>query len=560
MKKLAFVCYTLTIILFVTSCSVVDITIQSSPPAPTIAPKRRTDLNIVASEPLVNLDPHYATTELDREVVNQIYETLFLVEEDYRLTPLLAERYEVSEDNLNYIIYLRQGVFFHDDNEFTADDVVFSIERFASRLGEPDFYLDHLVESFHSIEKIDTYTVKITTRYPDPLLISNISNFYIVHEKHAASTRLSESPCGTGAYFFPEQRVGESVVLKANDNYWQGAPSIETITWKIYPSGYTYSTTEIRRPRTLAQIAFEDGELDIITSNAQTMYEVLSMGKWESTVLTYDSTYYIIMNHEVPPFDDIRVRQALYHALSRAYIASAISLHTIIPSYSLAHPTFTHGIPDEENLYTYDIAKAKALLFEAGYPEGSSFPPILCMGDHIYESMAVALQNILKGIGMNAELEFISRESRADVVASYLDRVSQGDYAVTIYLMIPKPDILGVHTLYHTQMIDNQAKIQTRDTVSDTSYGSTFTNVTGLGNLARYSNPEVDELIDKASHIMDINARMQLYPELIKILYRDAVYIPILHPGVTLLYDKNLNVNFRTNSFSNLYREFSWKE
>ena len=469
----------------------------------------RTDLNLVVLEVFSNMDPHYLARLVDGLIAYQIYESLFLVEDDQSMTPSLAERYEVSPDGLVYTFHLRRGVTFCNGDVFTADDVIFSLER---AMTSPVLFTE--TEQIESFEKVDDYTVRIRSKDVSAVFARYVSGIFIVNSRHVQQVGdISENPCGTGAYMFESQRRNVNITLTANENYWRGAPSIKTLNWEIMGNAAA------------ALISFEAGELDLISVPSANWEAVKAQNRWTTELYPLNHVTFILMNNEIPPFNDIRIRQALSHAINREDMILLAMDGLAEPALTMANPNLVFGATSNVTVYDYNPQRARQLLAEAGYPNGLSIPPISTMGGVYFENVAITLQGALREIGITANIEV--RDS-----VNYIPSLIAGDYSVGVIGATLVQDMDAYRQLYHTNAIDNSL------------------------NVARFSNARADELFDIGIRTIDTRARQAIYAELTEILQREAPYAPVFYRSQPIAHDRNLNYAHRLSFV--LYRQLSW--
>jgi ABC-type transport system substrate-binding protein len=554
MRQKSLICLVLVFAIQFSACNVTEIRQQVARLIST-TPVQRNSLNLHTGEQIASLDPHNTLNGLDREIVHQLYETLFLLEDDNSLTPILAEYYEISADGLSYTIHLRRGVLFHDGSELSADDVVFSIARFSERRGEPGFEHNALVDSIVAVKKVDSYTIRITTRSISPLFLSQLSNIYIVNQIYVldSGTRFAITPNGTGAYLFPSQRGRSLVTIQANENYWGGKPIIETINWREFNVREFTRASETTRSMTQQQMAFENGEIDLIHGRITDWLAIKDEEKWDVTFLrSYYSAISLIINHDSLPLSNPLVRQAIGFAINREVMANS-SLIPFAPASSIANPNFTFGVPNDIGEYVHNPARARELLREAGYPEGLTIPDIVVLGTDA--TLARSVQTMLAAVGIETEIDFIYGETFADALQLYYERVVNGDFGLTLAHINMGRDLIESHESFHSQYIDRTPQIH----MHESAFGSAAL-ITDIGNLTRYRNSRIDELFEKAAQTHDREQRKEYYAEITNILYDEVVHLPLLHHEFIWIYDSNLVPVFRNSGFRMLYREFSWRE
>jgi len=290
--------------------------------------------------------------------------------------------------------------------------------------------------------------------------------------------------------------------LVAFEDYWGGAPSIKKINWRVINDTST------------ALIAFESGELDVISVPTANWEAIKAQNKWTTRLYDLIHVTYVVVNHEVAPFNNVLVRQAINHAINREDMVLMAADGIAKPAFTMANPDFIFGATDDVTVYNYDPAKAKALLAQAGYPNGLTIPPIITITGY-FEKVATILQANLDAIGVKTNVEI--RE-----VSTYASGMITGDFAIGIMGIVVGQDYDMYRATYATDRINNL-------------------------NLARYSNSKVDELFNIAGQTLDREQRLKYYKELISIVQDDAVYAPVFFRQTPMAYDKNLNYKQRLN-------------
>jgi peptide/nickel transport system substrate-binding protein len=304
------------------------------------------------------LDPTSGPAQAIREVTYlNIYEGLLRVDREGKLQPLLAESWTISPDNLVYTFKLRRGVTFHDGSPFDAGDVKFTFER--AMAADSTNAQKWIFAPIASIEAPDPATTVITLKQPAGNFLYGLAwgDAVIFGPESVANNKTN--PIGTGPYRFQRWNRGDRVDLVRNDAYWGKVPAISRGSFRFIPDAQ-------------AQVsAIRAGDVDSLSNlAAQEAAEPLKADqKLKVVVGNTEGETILAINNAKPPFNDVRVRRALAHAIDRkAVIDGAVSgFGTPIGShFSPNHPAYV----DLTGMYPYDPNKARALLREAGHPNG----------------------------------------------------------------------------------------------------------------------------------------------------------------------------------------------
>ncbi|NOX60737.1 MAG: ABC transporter substrate-binding protein [Chloroflexi bacterium] len=329
----------------------------------------------------------------------QMFDSLVWFDDSGKIVPSLAEKWEVSEDGTEYTFYLRQGVKFHNGEPFNADSVVFSWER----ASQSDFEYANHWQRAESVTKIDDYTVKIKTAEPDALFLSIMAdNWAMVPPGYIAEVGeegFAEHPIGTGAYKFVEWVKGDHITMEANLDYWRGAPKIKEVIFRPIPE----SATRVA--------AIQTGEVDIVTRLNAEEAESLQ-GVEHVNVISYPVTriYYIAFNNLTTGVDqptmDPRVRQAMNYAVDVDAIIDALFNGHAKPAIGYV-ATSELGYDNAEP-FGYDVEKARALLAEAGYPDGFEMDMACPAGAYTnFEEVCQSIVGYLEQVGIIVNLEIM---------------------------------------------------------------------------------------------------------------------------------------------------------
>ena len=351
------------------------------------------DLVVGVPANLTGLDPADLNDNLSQSAARLMFEGLYMLDEHMKLQPQLAESYEASEDAKEFTFHLRKGVTFQDGSPFDAAAVKFSCDR----AGNPENHLKRqsLFVMIAHTDVVDDYTVRVVLKYPFGAFVNDIAHpgALIVSPKSVQQDgkEVTRHPSGTGPYEFVSWSA-DTLKMKKNEHYWKaGLPKIETITYRSVPENG-------------ARIAM------LQAGEAQFIYpvppELIASLKNSSTITVFDEPSilgrYIALNNMRKPFSDPRVRLALNYAVDKqAFIKVVFNGHAD-PMDSPMPPLL--GFYQKQGSYPYDPAKAKALLAEAGYPNGFE-STLTGGGDTLVQRGMQFIQQQLAIVGVKVNVE-----------------------------------------------------------------------------------------------------------------------------------------------------------
>jgi ABC-type transport system substrate-binding protein len=395
--------------------------VAAAPFAAAQAPKQGGAAVVTFNNDLTTLDPHVGYDWQNWSVIKSIFDGLM----DYKpgtteLDPDLAESFTVSDDGLTYTFKLRPGLKFHNGRAVTAADVKYSLERavnpatqspgggyFGMIKGYDDVAGGKATE-LAGISTPDDSTVVVTLSRPDAtflhLMAINFSYVVPKEEVEKAGADWGKQPVGTGAFKFVEWIPGQRIVLERNPDYFrQGVPYLDRLTF------------EFGQDPTVAVLRLKKGEVDIVGDGippAQ-FVEVMADPANKDLIAVGDQlhTGYVTMNVTQPPFDDVKVRQAVNMAINKDRIVRLINNRAVPATQAL--PPAMPGYNPENKGYSYDPEGAKKLLAEAGAANITT--ELYAMNVDPNPRIAQAIQQDLAAIGIKAEIRSLAQ---AEVIAA----------------------------------------------------------------------------------------------------------------------------------------------
>lgn len=438
----------------------------------------------------------------------EVFSGLVAIDSDLKLVPDLAERWDISGGGTVYTFRLRAGARFHNGKEVTAQDFVWSINRAASpRTLSPvtDTYLGDIVgvkdvlagntKEVTGVKALDKSTLQITIDAPKAYFLAQLTypTGYVLDRENVESLgrRWTEKPNGTGPFKLKEYRIGERIVLERNPNYYRGQARVEEVV--LILSGGS------------AMAMYENGEIDITGVGLADLDRVKNpsdpLSKELKEVPTDFSISYIGFNTSVPPFDDIRVRQALNHAVNKKLIADQVFANLVVPANAILPPGFP-GYNANVRALEFDTQRAKELLAQSKY--AGKMPRITLTvpgtGGSIGLDLEVILEMWRQTLGVQVEIQQVEWATFLDELNSKKLQLYAGLGWSADY---PDPyDFLDI--LFHSKSTQN--------------------------NTA-YASPELDALLEKARVEVQWEKRVELYNRAEEMILREAPWVPLWYSG-----------------------------
>jgi peptide/nickel transport system substrate-binding protein len=469
------------------------------------------------------MDPHAYAIEDNKGATYQVYEALLDVDSNLALVPQLAVAWQIL-DPTHWEFELRQGVRFHDGTPFTAADVLFSIERAQAKTSD----FRGRVHGIAAVEAIDDRTVRIATKAPDPSLWLKLADVAIMskawaqahdvtmpadfdgaHEETFASRRAN----GTGPFVLEsfEPRGGWTMVR--NPDWWGTAEHPHNIDRVVHVAKAD--------PENVA--ALLDGEIDLLqTVPYWALPQIRSNPNLKLAYRTKLHTLFFGLDLGSPelrssnikgrnPFQDKRVRQAMAHAMDLEPVLTPLMGELFIPAGMIVAPGVNGYAPDLDQPPPFDPEKAKALLVEAGYPDGFSVA-LDCANDWGDDEIAACegMAEQLGAVGIEVAIDWLS----TDDYDAKVYNARESDFHIDGWHMDPDSEEL-LRKMYGS---GNQS------------------------NVVGYADPRIDKLIGKIEGEMVTYARDAYLEEAWRIVTEDVVYLPIRHGVSVFAMRKNLEI------------------
>ena len=458
----------------------------------------------------------YSSDNASSEVISLVFEGLVNSDPSLAPEPALAERWEISDDGLEYTFYLKKGVKFHDGTPMTANDVKFTYSipldedydgpraSDFEKIKEFDVIDDHTIKIILSEEKVDFIWTASYEILPEHILkdvpVAELQN----HEFNRTQ------PIGTGPFKFVEWVEGQYIKVERNPDY-HGDNYLNSVTYKIVPDANAV----------LAQLGVGEVNLaNVAATDYPTVEEWVNQGKMEIATIPALSYTYLGYNLTNPLFEDKKVRQAMTHALDRETMIAAVMNGRGTVANAPESPVSWAYDDSKIPVFEYDVEKAKSLLAEAGWTLGSDgilekdgqkfeFVLMTNQGNAVREQLAVIVQDQLKKVGISVTPQIVEWS------AFISDHVLAKDFEAIIlgWSLGVDPDPSGI---FHTKEIEE-----------------------GM-NFISYSRPDLDVLMDEQLTIRDRDERKKLIAEIDAEIAADQPYSFLYYPVDDLAKPTNL--------------------
>ncbi len=505
-------------------------------------PVNAAELSIALSADVTSIDPHYHNLTPNNNVAEHIFETLVTKDPRSKLKPALAESWRAIDD-LTWEFKLRRGVKFHDGGDFTAPDVVFSIDRVPNVPNSPSSFATYSKQITEKIV-VDPYTIRFKTATPYPLMPNDMSTIFILSARAAKGTTPAgaatedfnngKATIGTGPFKFVRYAKGDRIELTRHDAYWGTKSAWDKVTLRIITADPTRVAAllagDVRAIENvptsdIARIAKSNDLTLYRTVSHRLMYLHLDSNRDRSPFVTDKAGKPLEKN----PLKDLRVRRAISKAINRQALVERVMEGAAVTSGQLM-PEGMFGYTGALKPEAYDVDGAKKLLTEAGYPDG--FALTLHAPNDRYvndEQIAQAIAQLLARAGIATRVEAMPS-------SVYFTRASKLEFSLML---------VG----WAADTAESSSPLK--------ALLATFNKEKGMGatNRGRYSNPKMDETLTQALAIVDDTKRERMLQLATEIAVNDLGIIPLYHQHNLWAARKGITYSPRTDEHT-LAHEF----
>lgn len=476
-----------------------------------VAPRKGGTLRVVYAEEPKNLHTQIDSGTEGVYVGKQIYDSLLNIDPTGKIVPALATGMPDRPSNLVYVFQLRKNVKFHNGKPLTADDVLWTFERLMGKIPElQSTQATRFTGIIASVEKVDPYTVRFTLRRPSPdfLVLMGGDKYMGIMQKDAELANPREYGqsvvVGTGPFKFKDWVKGSHLTLVRNEDYWGPPALVDQIVYRAIPEAST------------RMVAMRAGEIDVLLAPA-----LKDVRQYQADrgfrVLTADggNMKTFVFNTARPPFQDVRVRQAIAYGIDRQEIVEAIYHgyatvgQDLLPPWNPAHDP-------SRSYYPYDPDRAKKLLADAGFGAGKPLEFELITSDATeFVDLSTLIQAQLQRIGVRAKV--LSVDKSAYTAKTFPQRGTVNpNFQASAYRLIfgfPTADY-GWRTYHPKSALD----------------------LSGYNQPGGAQNPAVPPLLDEAAETLDLQGQRRLYARLADLINADM-------PMLRIAFQKNVIIS-----------------
>jgi len=469
----------------------------------------------LSSDP-ATLDPALARLIRQQVVMMNVFDTLLDIDpRTLRLLPRAAESWSVSPDGRTITFRLRRGMKFHNGREVTADDVKYSIERILTpeiaspnartwdRLAGAQEFIGKQAREVSGIRALDRYRVAITSTVVDadfPLNFAGYTGLYIVpkEEVERLGREFGQRPVGSGPFIFVSWQRDTSVLLRANNDYWAGRPLLSALEFRIIPDPAT------------AQAEFDTGRLDFMILSDATYRRYSEDAKWKPHVIELAElfTRHVGLNVTKPPLTDVRVRQALNHAVDKAaLVRTVLASKAFAPTgiFPPSHPAYNRNLRG----YDFNSQRARELLAQAGFPNGVDL--------ELHGSSSPTTGRWMEGIQRYWNDVGVRTRIVQQDFGVVIDRAGKGEIPTYVLSWGGTQSCVGYLSAFRSR------------------------NSGPAGNRMFYKNERVDQLLDQAERTFNDGQQIRLCQQAEELIVRDAPWFIFNYNKAVLVHQPNVH-------------------
>ena len=492
------------------------------------------DLTIGLSASITSLDPHFANNSPNKAVARHFFEALLQFDEKLDVVPALATAWKRTGDT-TWEFQLRPNVKFSDGSAFSAEDVVASFERAPNVPNSPSS-LGLFTRSIKQVTVIDPLRVRIETKYPDPLLPIMVPEIVIISSANrnapTADFNSGKAMVGTGPFVFGAYLPGDRIIMRRNEHYWGKPADWSKVTLRILTNEGSRVASLLAGdvdlienvPPDLVSKVKQSGTYRIVQSKpALPVYLGMDLGR---EVTPFAAATNAAPGAKANPLLDKRVRQALSYAIDRKTIGERIMAGTTAPAGQML-PDGLFGTSRKLAPATYDPNKAKALLAEAGYPNG--FTLTISGPNDRWSNDSRIVQTIAQmwtRIGVTTKVDVMPWNI-------YFPRTTKRDFSVW--------------------MMASGSMSEMATALNSVAVTYDIANNRGVNNRGRYSNSQVDELVNTAFLTLDDTKRKDLLAKASEIAMDDVAVMPLYFYSFSIASPKTISYTPRLDQFTLAY-------
>jgi len=471
------------------------------------------------------MDPHGLALLYHSRVYTQVYESLVNRDEQYKLEPSLALSWQAVGPT-TWRFKLRPGVVFHDGTPFTADDAVFSIERAMGATSQRSFQL----KGVKAARKIDDLTLELSLEAPDAVLPEKLFMLAMMSRPWSVRHRVEKAQDfngkqetfavrnanGTGPFMLERYEPDVRTVLARNPRWWgwgdKRSGNVDRVTLSAIRSDATRLAALVSGE---VDLVLDPPAQDIERLKREPAIKLLQTTDLGQQYLTFDQARDELPDSDVKgknPFNELRVRRAVYHALNVELITQKVLRGQGVATGAFLSPRVDGSSPEFDKRLPYDPVKARALLAEAGYPNGFSVT-LDCVNVPWREAVCQAMTAMLTQVGIRTTL-------RSSPTNQFFPKLSGGTASFMEFGWTPTPDAWSsLNALFRTW---------------DKSGLGTF-------NAGRYSNPKLDALIDAVRVEPDLTRRREMVGAALRIVGDELPFVPLYRRTLTWAMSKSVS-------------------